>query len=314
MRQRNWPLVIGSVLGCGIILLALVGPWFAPHDPMQTFRVMRWNDTTYGGPPLRALPPFTHPDHPLGMDRVGRDVLSRLLWAVRPTLIFCLLGATIRVLLGVVIGVISGAVGRKTASVLDTLVSLGGAIPMLLIAIAVILFRPDQAGLGTFLIAVTLTGWLPTAVLVQNRVHVVLKAPFIESARAIGLSSARIFRVHVLPQVVPLLPLLLAAELSAITLLITELGYLGLYIGGAFVYTSFVGDTPIPDYLIPASNSPELGQMLADFFGQINRTPWVLIAAGVLIIWMLCSWTLLSEGLRRELDLTRPRRRWRRQP
>jgi ABC-type dipeptide/oligopeptide/nickel transport system permease subunit len=256
---------------------------------------------------MLALPPFIHADYPLGLDRVSRDLLSRLLWAVRPTLVLCLLAATIRVVIGLGLGIMLGIWGKRAQWLLDWLVMLSGAIPLLLVAIAVILFRPDQAGLGTFLIALNLTGWISTAVLVQARVQMISQAAYVESARAIGLTQMRIVLRHVLPQIWPLVPMLLASELAAVTLLVAELGYLGLYIGGAFVYADFASDSPVPDYLIPTSSRPELGQMVSDFFSQVNRTPWEPMFAGCAIVLMLVGWTLVSEGLRRRLDVTRPK-------
>ncbi|MBA3468672.1 MAG: hypothetical protein H0T53_03410, partial [Herpetosiphonaceae bacterium] len=78
-----------------------------------------------------------------------------------------------------------------------------------------------------------------------------------------------------------------------------------------YTYTDSTRDGPTPDIVKEAAGQPELGQMLSDFFGQYNRTPWVNIWAGLVVVLMLCAFTLLSEGLRRKLDVTRPRAaRW----
>ncbi len=313
MKLQNRPLFFGALIAAVIVFLALFGPSLAPHDPMATNRSFVYAGVSYGGPPLRALPPLTSPEFPLGHDRISRDVLSRLLWAVRPTLLLCGMAAVLRMLIGVGVGLLIGAFGSRLAGLVDLLLSLSGAIPSLLLAMAVVLFRPNAAGLPLFLVALTALGWIPTAVLVQNRVRLIMRSPFIESAVAVGQRRWGIFTRHVMPQIWPLVPLLLASELSAVTLLIAELGYLGLYLGGAFIYADYVSDFGPPDFLIPQQSRPELGQMLSDFFGQLNRTPWEPIFAGVLVVLMLIGWTLLSEGLRRELDVTRPGlwRRWR---
>jgi ABC-type dipeptide/oligopeptide/nickel transport system permease subunit len=310
--SRNLPLRIGLGLALLVLALALFGPSLAAHDPLQVYKSMRINDTTYGGPPLRAVPPFATARFPLGVDYVSRDVLSRLLWAVRPTLILCCVVVAARLAVGLLIGTLAGWFGRRVRWLIDALSVLSGAVPLLLVSIGILIAVPASSTLLIFTLALSVTGWLNTATIVQARIQTVLHAPYIESARAIGQRPRGIFWRHVMPQVWPVLPMVIAAELSAVTLLVAELGYLGFYIGGAFVYTDYIGDSPTPDVIKAAAGQPELGQMLSDFFGQYNRTPWVNIWAGLVVVLMLCAFTLLSEGLRRELDVTRPRtaRRW----
>lgn len=308
---RNLPLRFGLGLSLVIVALALFGPGLAAHDPLQVYKTMQINGTSYGGPPLRAVPPFETARFPLGVDYVSRDLLSRLLWAVRPTLILCGVVVAARLAVGLLIGSLAGWFGRRVAWLIDWLSVLSGAVPLLLVAIGVLIATGRSNTLLVFTLALSVTGWLNIATLVQARIQTVLHAPYIESARAIGQRQRGIFWRHVLPQVWPILPMVIAAELSAVTLLVAELGYLGFYIGGAFIYTDFIGDSPTPDVIKAAAGQPELGQMLSDFFGQYNRTPWVNIWAGLVVVLMLCAFTLLSEGLRRELDVTRTRgRRW----
>lgn len=314
--SRNLPLRAGLLLTGLVLLVALFGPSLAPHDPLEVYKNQRIDGVTYGGPPLRAIPPFTDPRFPLGVDYVSRDLLSRLLWAVRPTLLLCLAIVAARVLAGLVIGALAGWYGRRVIWLIDSLSVLSGSIPLLLLSIGVLIAWNNGpiGSLPVFIAALSVTGWINTATIVQSRVQTTLHAAFIESARAIGQRRWGIFWRHVLPQVWPALPMVIAAELSAVTLVVAELGYLGFYIGGAFVYTDNIGDSPGPDVVKVAAGQPELGQMLSDFFGQYNRTPWVNLWSGLVVVIMLAGFTLLSEGLRRELDVTRPRtaRWWRR--
>jgi ABC-type dipeptide/oligopeptide/nickel transport system permease subunit len=307
---RNLPLRAGLLLTGLVLLVALFGPGLAPDDPLKVYRSQRIDGVTYGGPPLRAIPPFTDPRFPLGVDYISRDVLSRLLWAVRPTLLLCLTIVAARVLAGLLIGALAGWYGRRAIWLVDSLSVLSGSIPLLLLATGVMIAwdTGPTGSLLVFTVALSITGWINTATIVQSRIQTTLHAPFIESARAIGQRRWGIFWRHVLPQVWPALPMVIASELSAVTLVVAELGYLGFYIGGAFIYTDRIGDSPTPDVIKLAAGQPELGQMLSDFFGQYHRTPWVNIWAGLVIVLMLSGFTLLSEGLRRELDVTRPRR------
>ncbi|XSG74550.1 ABC transporter permease [Herpetosiphon llansteffanensis] len=325
--MKNLPLTLGLLITGLMLLIAIFGPSLAPHDPLAENRSFRYQGKFYGGPPREALPPFVHPEHPLGFDDISRDLLSRLLWAVRPTLILCVIIASVRLALGMAIGGITGLLGQRVAWVLDTMMSITSAIPILIIALgyliwtngtALVIYQgttpmvANKAGITAFLIALCLTGWVNSASVIQGHVQKVLQAQYLESAHAIGLTRWQIAYRYILPQMLPLLPMLLASELTAVTLIVAELGYLGYFIGGSYVYSDFTKDVPLPDIVKQKASQPELGQMLSDFFGQYSRSPWVSVFAGILMVLLLVGFTLTSEGLRRQLDITRPRRwNWR---
>lgn len=320
---KNIPLTLGLSIVGFMLLIAIFGPSLAPHDPLAENRSFRYEGKFYGGPPREALPPFKHPEHPLGFDDISRDLLSRLLWAVRPTLMLCVIVASVRLLLGVAIGGVAGLLGQRIAWLLDTVISITTTIPVLVIALAYLIWTSgiaiviydgvtpmvaNQSGLAAFLVALCLTGWVNSASVIQGYVQKVLHAPYLESAQAIGLNRWQITYRYILPQVLPLVPMLLASELTAVTLIVAELGYLGYFIGGSYVYSDHTTDSPLPDIVKQKASQPELGQMLSDFFGQYSRAPWVSIFAGILMVLLLVGFTLTSEGLRRSLDITRPRR------
>jgi ABC-type dipeptide/oligopeptide/nickel transport system permease subunit len=307
IRQINYPLYIGGALSLILLALAIFGPSLAPHDPMQVNGLMFIDGAAYAPPPLgRPLPPFISSDFALGLDVIGRDVLSRLLWAVRPTLVLCAAIVAVRVTLGVLLGVIAGWWGGRVGRLIDALIGISLSVPLLAFAVAALLAIQLERGLLAFVVALSITGWCDTAALVKSRTLAVRGAPYIESARAVGLRQGALLWRHVVPQLRPVLPVLIAFELSATLLLIAELGYLGYYIGGGFVYTYTVGNTDVQQLLV--TGAPELGQMLSDFFGQLYVTPWVSICAGILVFIALIAFALLGEGLRRRLDVTRPRR------
>lgn len=307
--RQNTPLALGLVLTGLMLVLALFGPALAPRDPMEQTKLIEIGGVFYGTPPIsRAIPPFTTGRHPLGTDRDMRDLLSRLLWAVRPTLILCAAVTAARLLIGVPLGLLAGWFGGRFAALFDALISAMSAVPTLAFALGVLIALGLQGGLVVFVVALTLNGWCDAALLARTRTRLILNAPYIDSARSVGLSSGRILWAHVLPQVLPLLPLLAAFEMSATLLLLAELGYLGYFIGGAFVYTYSVGNFDTQQVL--TAGLPELGQMLSGFFGQLYATPWVPLFAGLMIVVALAAFALLAEGLRRRLDVTRPRRAW----
>ncbi len=306
--SRNYPLYIGSVLSVLLIGLALLGPSLAPRDPMQGTGVIFVDGVVYGPNPMRALGPFMSVDYPLGLDIVGRDILSRLLWAVRPTLLLCAAIVLARLAIGILLGLLAGWFGGRVAYLVDGLISVCVSVPLLVVAIAVLTALSHLPGLVVFVLALTLTAWCDTAALVKSRTQVVLQAPFIESARAIGRRSGGLLWQHVLPQLWSLIPMLIAFELSAALLVVAELGYLGYFIGGGFVYEDSVGN--FDKQYLQTAGYPELGQMLSQFFLQLYRTPWASLFAGTLTVLALIGFTLLGEGLRRSLDITRPRPAW----
>ncbi|HEX6386297.1 MAG TPA: ABC transporter permease [Anaerolineae bacterium] len=309
MAQRNYPLHIGLLLAFAFILIAVFGPSLAPLDPLE-----RFNDPIFIGddvyiPSVTPVPPFTLDMFPLGTDNAGRDLLSRLLWAVRPTFLLALVIVLVRVVVGITLGLAAGWYRGVVERFIDILVSAALSIPILLFALAVILFMGERT-LSALVLALTATGWASTAVFVKNRTLVTMQAPYIEGARAVGVRPHGILSRYILPQLWPALPALIAFELSSAVLLVAELGFLGMFIGDAFVLMaadpSSAGTMPIG---LTASLA-ELGQMLSDFWSKMIRSPWEVVAVGITIFLLIFAFNMLGEGLRRQMDITRPRRAW----
>lgn len=308
MSLRNYPLYIGSFLCALLLAVAVFGPALAPYNPMKADATIFVDGRVYGAAPLRALGPFITNEYPLGIDNAGRDVLSRLLWAVRPTLILCAVIVAVRLLVGVVVGLVTGWFTGPIPRGIEALIILAGALPPLVVAVVGLLAIGIEQGLPAFIVALSITGWSNMAALVKSRTETIRQAPYIEAARAVGCTPAGILWRHALPQLWVVLPMLIAFDLTAVLLIVAELGYIGFFIGGGFVYEGGA------DVSFRAASEPELGQMLSQFFGLLNRTPWVGVFAGIMVFLALSGFTLLGEGLRRRLDVTRPRRRhiWRR--
>lgn len=311
MASRNYPLWIGAALTGFFLLLAIIGPRIAPLDPLEVFDdVIFVGDDTYI-PSRRPLAPLTLDRFLLGNDNAGRDLYSRLLWAVRPTLILCFLIAAIRLTLGIALGLTAGWGSGFAGRVLDAIIDICLAVPILLFALAVLSFIGNRE-LPSFVLALVLTGWAGTAVYVRNSTLLLKQAPFIEGARAVGVPPLRILRYHVLPQIWPALPALISFELAATLLVIAELGFLGMFIGEAFV---IIVEDPLSAGTIPAgltAGYPELAQMLSDFWSKMLRSPWEVALVGSAIFLIIFAFNMLGEGLRRHMDVTRPRRSRRR--
>lgn len=312
ITHRNLPLYIGLLLALFFVGVAVVGPTLAPLDPLERFNDVILLDGRSYIPSRNPLRPFQLDQFLLGNDNAGRDLYSRLLWAIRPTLILCLFIVTVRLLMGVFWGLMAGWYQGVVERVIDFFIGVCLAVPILLFALAIMSFM-GRTSLTAFMIALSATGWASTAVFVKNSTLTTLQAPYIEGARAIGVKPWGILFRYVLPQLWPTLPSLLAFELSATLLLVAELGFLGMFIGGSYL---IMGEDPNSAGLIAiglTAGMPELGQMLSDFWSKMIRTPWEMIIVGAVVFLQIFAFNLLGEGLRRQMDVTRPGRFfWRR--
>ena len=304
---RNYPLYIGGFLSLIFLLLAIFGPMIAPKDPMEISGRLIIEGETY----LRPYRPFVTPGYILGSDEVGRDVLSRLLYGIRPTLFIAAMVVLIRFIIAFPLGLLAGWYKGLITRVIDLVLSTWLAVPSLIFCIALIGFVGIYRGPWVFILALSLTGWADLSLYIKNHTQSLKQASFIESAKATGLKNHRIFWRYIIPQLWPLLPALIAFELSAVILLIAELGFLGFFIGGGQVYGEARGDTPA-DWLILTSGYPELGQLISDVWAKIIQVPWLLLVVSLTILLLVFAFNLLGEGLRRATDIRRPRQaRWR---
>jgi ABC-type dipeptide/oligopeptide/nickel transport system permease subunit len=300
MSTHNHPLTLGLLISLIFLIVAIFGPTLAPKDPLAELQY--WLDEA-GNRVVAPFRPGQVPGFPLGTDRLGRDVVSRILWGVRPTLILSLSVVAARLLIGLFLGVIAGWNRGFVERIVDQLIGASIGIPLLVFSIALIFLIGIERGLISFLIALSFTGWADIASLTKNQtIHVVHK-PSIEGAYAIGMKPGQILWRYVLPQLGPILPAIVAFELAAVTLLIVELGFLGVFIGGgtATLVTDGGG------FSLEAG-MPELGQMLSDFWAQIIQTPWMPLVVGTLVFIEIFAFNMLGEGLRRHVDVTRTKR------
>jgi peptide/nickel transport system permease protein len=306
VNQHNLPLYIGLGLSAAFLFVAIFGPALAPHNPIAVGRATFQDGETY-------LPPFRPGEvrgYPLGTDEIGRDMLSRILWAVRPTLLVCLVVVGVRMLVGIPLGLIGGWYGGAVERIIDAAISLSVSIPALVFGVAVISFFSGlQKGLGVFVAALCITGWAETAAFIKNRTRALAQEPYVEAAQAVGVAPQGILRRYVLAQLWTILPVLISFELSAVTLLVAELGFLGLFIGGGFTYGVPMGHSA-GSWSVTTSGFPELGQLLSDVWSKIIRVPWAALEVATVVFLEIFAFNVLGEGLRRQMDVTQPGRVW----
>jgi ABC-type dipeptide/oligopeptide/nickel transport system permease subunit len=298
MRRFNGPLFLGIALIGLIFATAYFGPAFAPRDPMEQHNIIQIEGQWYT-PPIEVLTPT----FPLGSDEFGRDVLSRLIFAIRPTLEMVLLVATTRLLLGTLIGLIAGWSRGAFGNFFDSLISAALAIPVLIVALGGIAAVGIELGVIAFVIALSITGWVETARIVRDQTETIRGQQYIEAAFAMGSPTLTMIHKHVFPQIMSIIWILFAFELSGTLMVTAALGFLGYYIGGD-IWTPGAQDRVAR----AISGMPELGQMLATAGGRITQ-PWGLIAVGSIVFFTVLGFNLLGEGLRRRYNLLEGRRK-----
>jgi peptide/nickel transport system permease protein len=283
--RLNTPLIIGGFLAGLIVIFAIAAPLIAPFDPYDAkvfFNEGRMVPMPY--------PPGTR-GMLLGSDTIGRDLLSRLIYGSRYTLLFCGVAVTLRVVLAGVLGMLAGWYER-TSRVFDVLVGAWSAVPSLIFAIvpiSIVSLRGDlTASVLTFLLALSLTGWAEAMVRIRVEVQRLRATPFVEAAYAIGLKRSAVLWRHILPNLRDLLLIEAVYAVAAVLLLVAELGFLSFFVGAA--ERDVLGVFPI---------QAEWGGMLARGLRERGSGIWLLLAPMGAFTLTILAFNLLAEGLRR---------------
>jgi peptide/nickel transport system permease protein len=284
-----------------VIFIAIAGPSLAPRDPTEENVIIQVGDEWHV-PPFDAL---TVPGFPLGSDFFGRDLLSRVLWGIRPTLTMVAVVAAVRLILGVAIGMSAGWSTGKIGRGLDAAISAALSVPALMVALGVIAFVGVEQGLWAFIVGLSLTGWVESARFVREQTQLIKGELYIEAARALGASDHFIVLKHILRQLMPMTWMLFSFEISSTLMTVAGLGFLGYYIGGDIWLE--VGDFVARR----VSGTPELGQMLATSWSesQVITQPWAMLLVGSVVFVAVLGFNMLGEGLRLRLSLNMLRRR-----
>jgi peptide/nickel transport system permease protein len=263
MRRR--PAMVGLAVVLLFIVMALFAPWIAPHDPVAT---------SWGA--IRKAPSAAHW---FGTDEIGRDVLSRVIWGTRASLLAGVVSVSISLLLGVPIGLAAGFIGGLVDGLISRLTDAFLACPFLILAIALAAFLGPSLTNAMIAIGVSAT---PIFVrLTRAQVINVKVEEYVEAARALGNPPWRIALRHVLPNVTA--PLIVQATLAIAAAVIAEasLSFLGL------------GQQP-PD--------PSWGSMLNTAKNYVDQAPWMAVWPGLAIFLLVLAFNLVGDGLRDALD------------
>lgn len=292
----NWLLWSGILLVLAIGVMSLVGPGLAPADPLQESYIGKVGER-YIKPPF---PPNAVEGYPLGSDEFGRDLLSRLLWAIRPTMTLVLVVAAVRLALGILVGLITGWKNTWFSRLLDTLISASLTAPVFFVALCVIAFLGSKWGIWAFILGLSITGWAESARIVREQTRSLKSQTFVEASRAMGAAPEQLILSHILPHVLPMMWIQLAFEISGTLLATAALGFLGYYMNGIWIAVGdWVGQR--------TTGYPELAEMLGA--ATTLHVPWSALFAGTVVVFIVLSFNILGEGLRQQLNPDRQRRR-----
>lgn len=263
--MRNKAAVAGAIIVAFAVLVALLAPWISPYDPIATSFLT-----------VRQAPSALHW---FGTDELGRDILARMIFGARASLAAGVVSVGIAVIIGVPLGLLAGYFGRWVDAIVSRLADALLSIPFLILAIAMAAFL--GASLTNAMIAIGVSA-MPRFVRLARAQALTVKAEeYVEGARAIGLTDARIIVRYILPNVLP--PIIVQASLTVATAIIAEASL------------SFLGLGQLPPL-------PSWGSMLNTAKDFVEQAPWMSIFPGIAIFLTVLGFNLLGDGLRDALD------------
>ena len=230
---------------------------------------------------------------------MGRDVQSLVLNGSRQTLTLALFATIARVLLGVLLGMIAGWWrGSWFDRLLNGLINVWAAFPVTIFAMLLILGLGIQQGMKVFIIAFCVVGWGEIAQYVRGQVIAEKPKLHIEAAHAVGARSGRILNIHILPHLLPSIVVLAVLEMGSVLMLLAELGFLNIFLGGGFRVESTNG-------IYYYSDIPEWGALLSNIRNWWRSYGWMAWYPGLFFFLSIFSLNILGEGLRRFLEDSR---------
>ncbi len=270
---RNVLVLPSALLLLGIVLAALLAPVVAPHDPYV------------GSIALRLLPPSWleggNPDFLLGTDALGRDILSRIIFGARISLMIGVVAVLVRGSFGVVLGLLAGYYGGKVDGVIMRIGDVQLAVPFLILAISVMSVLGP--GLQNVIIVLGATGWIVYGRIVRGEVLSVREKEFVQAARVLGATDRRILAKHILPNVSASIIVVATLEVARMIIAEASLSFLGLGV-----------QPPMPSW----------GGMVADGRDFLSTQWWVSTFPGLGIFVTVMLINLLGDWLRDVLDPT----------
>ncbi len=263
-RQTGWPILL---VAAGLVLVAVFADVLSPDDPLA------------GSLRDRLVPPITDREFPLGTDPLGRDMLSRLMYGARISLLVGVSAVVIGMVVGSLLGLIAGYVGGWPDTILMRVADAQLSLPSFILALTIM--AALGSGLFNVILALSIGSWVRYARVVRSMVLPLRETEYVLAAETIGCAPRRVMLRHVLPNVVT--PVIILATLGLGTTIIAEssLSFLGL------------GVDP---------ESPSWGSMLSEGRAYLDSAWWVAAFPGVAITVTVLAVNLIGDALRDQLD------------
>lgn len=290
--RRNKAAVVGMFIIGFFVIVALFAPLIAPHNPLQIHDGMSylppaWVDESSTGR-------VGDPRFLLGTDTIGRDVLSRVIYGSRVSLVVGLAPVVVILLVGVLVGLISGFTGGRTDNLMMRITDIFYAFPALLLYIIMMVTLRDTPlgrvwnGMLLLFLALAIVSWVGVARLVRGSVLALKEKEFVEAAKSIGSTDGRIMWRHIFPNSLSPIVVWLAFAIPRLIIAEAILGYLGLGIR----------PSTDPDALFITS----WGVLMLEGQTAINIQPWILMVPSLCVGFLVLAFTFLGDGLRDALD------------
>jgi len=263
LRNRN--ILFGGIIIICLILIGIFAPFFAPYDPLESVLTRSLE------PPGRTFL--------MGTDNYGRDLLSRIIYGTRISFTLGLVIQALNTIIGVSLGLCAGFFGGKIDDMIMAFTNIMLSIPTLILALVVMVVMGP--GIINLCIALGFTAWTYTCRVTRAGTLSVKERPFIEAARALGVSNFRIIRKYILPNILGPIVVIATLGIGGAILMTATLGFLGLGV-----------QPPIPEW----------GSMLSRGRNYIWTAPWLCIFPGLIISITVLGLNLLGDGIRDILD------------
>ncbi len=256
---------VAIVLVAGFLVTAAFAPWIAPYSPLKI-------DVLHKLQPPSAT-------HWFGTDHLGRDLLSRVIYGARTALTIAIVSVAIAGAIGLLLGLIAGYGPRWLDAMLVLTFDSLNSLPMIMFALAIITVL--GAGTGTLIVVIAATSFPSYARLIRAQTLALKNSDYILAERLIDASAARIIFIHLLPNVVGPLIILLSMDIPVVIMVEAGLSFLGL------------GVRP---------PTPSWGSILYDGYTSIRSAPFMVVFGGLPLVLATLGFTFLGEGLRDYLD------------
>jgi len=261
-------ILIGGVIVFILVITGALAPWIAPYDPNAQNLALA----------LRP-PQWFFGAHALGTDAVGRDILSRLFYGARISLVIAVMVVLISGVVGIGLGAVSGYFAGAVDFAIQKLVEVVWAFPPLLLAIAIMAFLGQ--GLDNLILALVMQRWISYCRVARGQALSLRNREFVEAARALGASNVRIITRHIMPNLFQSAVVIGTFAMASAIISEAALSFLGL---------------GVPPEI------PTWGSMLADGRTYISTSWWLALFPGLCIFFTVLGINLLGDGLRDLLD------------